>query len=195
MGSTHAPPAGTTGLAYDDLLGFPMPEEAGGARYELLDGELLVTPAPVTRHQDCVLQIGAALLAHSRSHGGRVFVAPFDVWFSDDTVFEPDVVAVVAGHRNRVDDRRLVGPPDLVVEVSSPSTRRMDLVRKRRVYERERVPEFWFVDLDADQVHLYRPNDGTYGPPEVVLAGSTIRSSALADFAIASDDALAIERA
>src|SRR5690606_34949896 len=118
------------------------PSEAGGTRYELLDGELLVTPAPIIRHQRSVGQIYAALLAHTREQGGLALPAPVDVWFSDDTVLEPDVVAVTAEHLDRVEHARIVGAPDLVVEVSSPSTRRTDVVRKRRVYEREGVPEF-----------------------------------------------------
>lgn len=146
MGSSALPPAGTVGLTYADLLDLPVPEEAGGARYELLDGELLLTPAPVIRHQRSVGQVYAALLAHTRVHGGLALVSPTDVWFSDQTVFEPDVLAMAGDHLDRVESHRVVGPPDLVVEVSSPATRRTDVVRKRRVYEREGVPEFWYVD-------------------------------------------------
>jgi len=148
-----APPAGTTGLTYRDLLELP---ESGSTRYALLDGELLVTPAPAVRHQRCVARITAALLAHVRVHGGEAVPGPVDVRFSEQTVFEPDLVALRAEHVGRVEERRIVGAPDVVVEVSSPSTRRTDLVRKRRVYEREGVGEFWFVDLDGDQVAVYR---------------------------------------
>jgi Uma2 family endonuclease len=186
-----APPDGTTGLTYEDLLALP---DAGSTRYELLDGELLVTPAPTTRHQESVLRIAAALLGYIRRAGGRVLPGPVDVYFSEGTVFEPDVVALRADHLDRVEERRVVGAPDLVVEVSSPSTRRTDLVRKRRVYEREGVPEFWFVDLDADQVHVYRLGpDGGYGPPSVVLADGEVVSGALEGFVMAASEALALD--
>ena len=108
-----APPAGTTGLTYRDLLDLP---SEGGTRFELLDGELLVTPSPATRHQDSVLHIGAALLAYTRRHGGRVAVAPIDVWFSDETVFQPDVVALATQHTGQVGSERIVGPPRVVLE-------------------------------------------------------------------------------
>ena len=194
MGSSAPPPAGTVGLTYADLLELPPPSEAGGTRYELLDGELLVTPAPVIRHQRSTGQIYAALLAHTREHGGLALPAPVDVWFSDDTVFEPDVVALVADHLDRVEHARIVGPPDLVVEVSSPSTRRTDVVRKRRVYEREGVPEFWFVDLDLDQVQVYRVGpDGTYGGPTVVLEGDVLHPVAFPGLVVAATDALALD--
>ena len=190
---TTAPPAGTTGLTYADLLELPEPAEAGGDRYELLDGELLVTPSPRTRHQDAVLRIGAALLAWSRSTGGRALTAPMDVWFDDRTVLQPDVLAVTAEHVDRIEERRIVGPPDLAVEVSSPSTRRRDVVRKRRVYEREGVPEFWFVDLDADQVQVHTRADGIYGPPTVVLADGHVASTVLSGMTMPATEALALE--
>ena len=116
-----APPAGTTGLTYQDLLELP---ESASTRYELLDGELLVAPAPAIRHQRCVARITAALLAYVSAHGGEAVPGPVDVYFSEQTVFEPDVVALCAEHAGRVEERRIVGPPDVVVEVSSPSTPR-----------------------------------------------------------------------
>lgn len=192
MGS--APPAGTVGLTYADLLQLHDQQDAGGTRYELLDGELIVTPAPVIRHQRCVLSIGAALLAWVREHGGDALTAPTDVWFSDQTVFEPDVLAIGPDHLDRVEPHRVVGPPDLVVEVSSPSTRRTDVVRKRRIYEREGVPEFWFVDLDVDQVQCYRlGEDDTYGPPTVVLEDGSLTAVALPGFTMPAAQALALD--
>lgn len=159
------PPAGTTGLTYADLARFP---EGDRNRYELIDGELFVTPSPVTRHQRAVVRIASAFLDHVDEHGGDVFPAPIDVFFADDTVLEPDVVVVAVADLRVVEEKLLRGAPSLVVEVSSPSTRRTDQVRKRRVYEREGVPEYWFVDIDAEQVHLYRLGaDRAYGPPEV----------------------------
>lgn len=190
MGSV--PPAGTAGLTYADLLTYPTPAEARGIRYELLDGELIVTPAPSTRHQRAATAIAAALWVHTREHGGVALAAPTDVWFSDETVVEPDVVAVAAVHLDQVESHRIVGPPDLVVEVSSPSTRRTDLIHKRRRYERENVPEFWFVDLDADQVHVYRlDDDGRYGPPHVVLDEGVLTAAVFPGFTMPAAEALA----
>lgn len=189
-----APPAGTVGLTYADLLDLPEPAQNRGTRYELLDGELLVTPAPAIRHQRSVAHIVSALLAHTKEHGGLALPAPTDVFFSYTTVFEPDVVALRPETLAlQADPARIIVVPDLVVEVSSPSTRRTDLVRKRRVYEREGVPEFWFVDLEADQVQCYRLGpDGTYDPPIVVLDDGTLTSTALPGFAMPAADALAI---
>ena len=192
--SSTAPPPGTTGLTYADLRKLPTPSEAGGDRYELLDGELLVSPSPATRHQLAVLAIAATLRSHTNRQGGTTLIAPTDVWFSDETVLEPDVLALTAARVDRVRWDRVVGAPDLVVEVSSPSTRRTDVVRKQRVYEREGVPEFWFVDLDADQIQVYRLGpDRTYGPPEVTLADGVVCSSSIEGMEIAAGEALALD--
>jgi Uma2 family endonuclease len=151
------------GLTYDDLSAFPDDH----LRRELIDGELYVTPSPVRRHQRAVVRIASALLAHVDESGGEVLPAPADVVFSASTVVEPDVVFVGPERVGMLTDPRFVDiAPDLVVEVSSPSTRRLDLVKKRALYEREGVREYWFVDLEAEQVDVHRLDEtGHYGQP------------------------------
>jgi Uma2 family endonuclease len=175
-----------TGLTYGDLQRFP----EDNFRRELIDGELIVTAAPGGRHQDVVLELGARLLAHAKERGGKVYVAPRDVYFSNVNVVEPDVVFVRAENLERVEERFVEGAPDLVVEVSSPSTRRLELVRKRDLYARFGVPEYWYVDLDADRVEVYRLHERAYGVPEIVGRGAELRSPLVPDFAIAVHDLL-----
>jgi len=148
------------------------------------------TPAPSTRHQDAVLELGAALLAYTKRHGGRVFVAPTDVFVSDTNVVEPDVLYVRPGNAGRVEVRFVRSAPDLVVEVSSPSTRRLELVRKRELYERFGVPEYWYVDLDADRVEARRMEEGAFVVPEITGRGQVVASSAVPGFSIEVDDLL-----
>ncbi len=151
-----------TGLTYDDLWDLPQDDNL---RRELIDGELYVSPSPVVRHQDAVVAIAAAFLTYVREHGGRVLPAPMDVVFATDTVVEPDVVLLGPDRADPLAETRFIDVvPDLLVEVSSPSTRRLDLIKKRRLYEREGVAEYWFVDLDADVVDVHRLDDtGHYG--------------------------------
>ena len=127
-----------------------------------------------------------ALHDHCEERGAKVYVAPMDVYFADDTILEPDVLAIRADRVDLLEDQRFVEvAPDLAVEVSSPSTRGYDLVRKRRVYEEHGVPEFWFVDLDARRVEVHtatgRSADagGGYGAPQIVERGGTVASEAL----------------
>jgi Uma2 family endonuclease len=175
-----------TGLTYEDLESFP----EDNFRRELIDGELIVTAAPATRHQRVVLELGAALLAHVKEHGGEVFVAPTDVFFSDTNVVEPDVLYVAPEHTERVEAKFVRAAPDVVVEVSSPSTRRLELVRKLELYERFGVPEYWYVDLEADRVEVHRLEEGRYGHPLILVRGDRLESPIVPGFAISLDDLL-----
>ncbi len=175
-----------TGLTYDDLRAFP----EDNLRRELIDGELIVTAAPSTRHQRVVLALGAALYEYSKPRGGEAFVAPTDVFFSDTTVVEPDVLFVTADHLDRVEQPFVRSAPDLVVEVSSPSTRRLELVRKRELYQRFAVPEYWCVDLDADRVEIHRLSGSDYGVPLLAPRGATLETPMLPGFAVSVDELL-----
>jgi len=151
----------TTGLTYENLQDFP----DDNLRREIIDGELVVTSASVPRHQWVVAELVTQLVLYCHAHGGRAAPAPLDVYLAANNVVEPDVVHFRPETLVRVEEKYVRGPPDLVVEVSSPSTRRLELVRKRELYERFGVPEYWFVDLDADRIEVYRLESGRYGPP------------------------------
>src|SRR5438876_1690277 len=125
------------GLTYQDIV--DLPEE----RRELLDGELFVTPSPATRHQEVVGELHFRLRLYLEDRPGKVFVAPLDVLFSDTNVLQPDVMFVTEERLPRIEKNFVRSAPDLVIEVSSPSRRRLELVRKRELYERFGVPEFW----------------------------------------------------
>lgn len=161
-----------SGLTYADLARFPDDH----LRREIIGGQLVVTPAPRTRHQDVVLFLATELTLHVRAHGGHAYVAPLDVVFTDDNVVEPDVVYLSGDHLDRIGEKCVHGPPDLVVEVSSPSTRHLELVGKRALYERFGVPEYWYVDLDADRIEIYRLAGNSYSAPSLRIATDTLTS-------------------
>ena len=143
-----------------------------GNRYEVIDGELFVTPAPSFAHQRAVLELGARLLGFLREHAvGAVVVAPADVEFEEPhSMVEPDVfvVPLVGGRPPR--DFAEAGRLLLAVEILSPSTARSDRTVKRRLYQRQNVPEYWIVDLDPRPGALWalerwRPEDER---PEII---------------------------
>jgi Uma2 family endonuclease len=175
-----------TRYTYADLERFP----EDNLRREIIDGDLIVTAAPSTRHQRAVIEIAAALLAYRNEHGGDVFPTPTDVFFSDINVVEPDVLFVRADHTKRVEEKFVRSAPDVVVEVSSPSTRRLELVRKRELYERFGVAEYWYVDLQADRIEVYRLEAGHYGTPLLLLRGDRLASHQLPGFEIDVDSVL-----
>jgi Uma2 family endonuclease len=175
-----------TGFTYEDLQRFP----EDNLRRELIDGELIVTPAPARRHQRVVATPVHHLYAHAETHGGEVLPAPFDVYFSDSTVVEPDVIFITVEHLVRLEERFMRSAPDLVVEVSSPSTRRLELVRKRDLYERFGVPEYWFIDLDAERVEVYRLQEDRFGPPVLVGREGTLEPPGVPLLRLSVDDLL-----
>ncbi len=165
-------------LTYDDFVQFP----DDGRRHELIDGEHYVTASPNTKHQAVVLALGSALRAHARAHAlGRVFVAPFDVVFTEVDVVEPDLLFVSrARQADILTAQHVRGAPDLVVEVGSSSTRKRDETVKRRLYERCGVTEYWVVDPELDEIKVYRLADGRYSrAAEFALERSDVLTSPL----------------
>lgn len=117
-----------------------MPDD--GHRYELVDGALLVTPAPGVAHQTACLAL-AVLLRSTCPPDLRVLTAPLDVVLGEQTSLQPDVLVA---RRDAFTEKNLPSAPLLAVEVLSPSTRLVDLNLKKATYERAGVPTYWVVD-------------------------------------------------
>ena len=131
-----------------------------GQRHEIMDGELFVTPSPSYDHQVAILRLTLRIAPYLAAHrAGYLFFAPGDVAFDRHTLVQPDlfVVPLVQGKRPRTWEE--AGRPLLAVEVLSPSTARVDRVRKRELYQRQGVPEYWIVDLDARVIERWRPEE------------------------------------
>lgn len=174
-------------FTYDDLQAFP----EDNFRRELIDGELIVTAAPRLSHQAVVVRLVTALSNHVSENGGHVYVAPTDVYFDHTNVVEPDVLFVREEHAEKLgDDRFVKDAPDVVVEVSSPSTRRLELVRKRDLYARFGVPEYWYVDLEAEEVYVDRLGKGSYGESVALIRGDVLESPEIPGFSIKVDELL-----
>jgi Uma2 family endonuclease len=133
-------------LTYDDLL--EMPDD--GQRYEIIDGELIVSPAPIANHQRVLKRLLRVFDDFANETGrGEVFIAPFDVQLGYHDIVEPDLV-FISTEQGRVPGQhhKFEGSPVLVVEVISPSSRQTDRVRKMALYARSGVPEYWIADLE-----------------------------------------------
>lgn len=131
-----------------------------GNRYEVVDGELLVTPAPAELHQRAVTLLAIELGSYARAQGGvEALVSPADLELDPQGMVQPDVFV-----QGFVDGRPSIAwnsgaPLHLVVEVLSPSTSRADRTIKRRRFQRAGIPEYWIVDLDARVIERWRPED------------------------------------
>jgi len=129
-----------------------------GNRYEAIEGDLHVTPAPSIRHQRISMRLVLALDELLVQPGlGELFHAPVGVEFpATEEGVQPDVVFVSNERRGIVAEKWMMGPPDLVIEILSPTTARRDRGIKLRLYERQRVAEYWVVDPEHDAVDVWR---------------------------------------
>ena len=152
-----AMPAYPTGWTVDMVRALP----DDGNRYEVIDGELFVTPAPSLVHQRAVIELLDIVRPYAKAHGvGEALVSPADVVvFGPRKSVQPDLFVLPLVNGARVHAWSDVGRLLLTVEVISPSTRRVDREDKRALYQEKAVPEYWVVDTDERVVERWRPDD------------------------------------
>lgn len=161
-------------MTYDEYC--RLPED--GLRYELINGELYVTPAPNTRHQKIMARLLVRIAAHLEAKaGGQVLAAPYEVDFFDKEAVQPDLVFVSDADSHIVTEAKIVGVPTLVVEVLSSSARDRGL--KRDLYERQGVPEYWILDPNKNQAEIYRLTGRSYGEPLILAPGNHLTTPAI----------------
>jgi Uma2 family endonuclease len=137
-------------FTYQDYL--LLPEEK---RYELIEGDLYLTPAPGTAHQRIVRNLLSILDSFVVERGlGEVLLAPCDVVLSETDVVQPDLLFVAAARKGIIEERRISGAPDLAVEVLSESTAERDRTIKSKLYGRSGVRELWLVSPEAQSIEI-----------------------------------------
>ena len=173
---SYEPRAGN--LTYEDYLRMP-----AGLRYELVEGEIRMVPSPSKSHQNVAANLVTALRIWARetSHG-EVYSAPLDVLLSEATVVQPDVLFISRDRLSIAEEPYVNGPPDLVVEILSPSNSDWDRVTKRRIYSRYGVKEFWLVDIAAKSVELSQQENGQLVTVQTLREGSSLTSPLLPGF-------------
>lgn len=155
-----------------------------GHRYELIDGILIVSPAPKRRHQRAVARLIAGLLAVCPDEY-ETLPAPFEVVLADDTVVQPDVLVA---RQTDLTEADLPGAPVLAIEVLSPSTRRFDLMLKRSRYEAAGVAHYWVIDPDEPSITVWSLTDGGYGDPVRVVGEEPLVVAEPFEFQIAPSE-------
>jgi Uma2 family endonuclease len=154
-----------------------------GERWEMIDGvPHEMSPTPSIRHQHVVGEVFIQLGLHFRGKACKAFMAPLSVRLDDHNFVEPDIFVVC--ERKRLCKTHIAGPPDLVIEVLSPSGVHKDRFFKTGLYARHGVPEYWIVDTEAERVEVFALRDGAY-----VLAGAyekkeTVRSAKFRDLRV-----------
>ncbi len=146
---------------------------------ELMDGELLVSPAPIPEHQNVSVEL--LILLRGLIPNGKLFHAPIDVYFDESNIVQPDLLWVAEDSQCFIGDKRLEGAPDLIVEILSPSTARRDKNKKFQLYEKYGVREYWLVDPQAQYIEVWRLENGKFTPKGVFGPGETFIVPILGD--------------
>ena len=165
-------------MTYDDYLNLPDDE-----RYELIGGELYMTPAPKIFHQEILKNIANLLTNHvNEKEAGKVLFAPVDVKLTETEVVQPDILFI---HKNRshiIKEAFIADAPDLTVEIVSEGTRDRDTVQKKTLYYRHGVKEYWLVDPDTKSVTLLTPGSKSYDIQATYETDQALASPLLPDF-------------
>jgi len=136
---------------------------ADGKRYEIIDGELYVSPAPSPFHQTVSRRLQQALMRQLEDTGiALIFNAPIDVIIGETTVVQPDLAVLRCTRKELITNRGIEGPPDLVVEILSPSNKGNDLFLKRSAYAHHGFGEYWIVDPDLGAINVLRLTPSGY---------------------------------
>jgi Uma2 family endonuclease len=150
---------------------------AGPPYFQVIEGELVMTPSPNLFHQDISGNIFTILRGYLVKHPiGSAHIAPLDVYLSDVNVYQPDVIFVSSARRSLLTEHGIEGAPDLVVEILSPATARYDKGSKRKIYARTGVKELWLIDPDLKSIQVYELAKNAETPAATHGADSVFKS-------------------
>ncbi len=163
-------------LTYEDYVLFP----EDGQRHEIIDGEHYVSPAPTPKHQRVSMRLSIRVGGFVEQRRlGEVFASPIDVLLSRHDVLQPDLLFISHERATILKDKNIQGAPDLVVEILSESTRKLDERLKLARYELLGVREYWIVDPLADRIHVFRPEGESFRKAAELSGGDVLTTPLL----------------
>lgn len=168
-------------FTYEDYLKTP-----DDKRYELIEGELLMTPSPIPQHQRISRDLEFELLRFVKANNlGEVFDAPCDVYLDDENVVQPDILFISKERLNIIGEKNIKGSPDLVIEIISESSAYRDMVQKKKLYAKFGVKEYWVVIPEEGSIEIFILKDSTYQPCKTYSREDILESPFLKGFKIA----------
>ncbi len=177
--SPSAPPVAEDRWTYARYLR----ETAEGEYFTVIGGEKIVSPSPTFFHQEINGRIFQLLSAWAKQTGeNKVVFSPLDVVLSENEIAQPDLMVVLSEHRARITERNIRGAPDLVVEILSPGSVRLDREKKRALYARHAVPEYWIVSPGERTVEVLQLRGAQYDLAALYEEGETLQSPLLSGF-------------
>ena len=132
---------------------------------QLIEGDLCMAPSPDLFHQDIIGNLFFIIRSYLEAHPiGTAHLSPSDVYLTELNVYQPDLYFVSKRRKSILSDQGAEGAPDLVVEILSPRTARLDKGVKRQVYARTGVEELWLVDPDSKQIQVFHLSESADKP-------------------------------
>ncbi|HLR76985.1 MAG TPA: Uma2 family endonuclease [Balneolaceae bacterium] len=166
-------------VTYDDYLTLP----DDGNRYEIIGGELYMSPSPSTIHQRISLKLSTHLNEYiGKKNLGEIFVAPLDVVLSMTDVVQPDLLFITNERSQIISKKNIIAAPDLIIEILSESTEAIDRNRKKKLYEKHKVKEYWIVAPDEKQLEQYILGGDCYQEKKVFKQSEILTSQVVSGF-------------
>lgn len=164
---------------YKDYLLLPE-----GAPYQLIGGELVMTPSPSPYHQRVSKRLEFLLyeFVEKKRDMGEVFYSPIDVYLEETEVYQPDIIFISKERLNIIGEKRIEGAPDIVIEILSPTTAYYDLRHKKTMYARHGVKEYWIVDPMEKSLEIYENKGGEFILIESAKEKGNVKSRLLEGF-------------
>lgn len=163
---------------------YELPE--GPPYFQLIDGDLYMSPSPRRYNQQISMFLSGVLYTFIEEHDlGELYAAPSDVVFADQTVLNPDLYFVSRERAHILTEQGAHGAPDLVIEILSPSTAKLDVGRKREIYAESGVREMWVIVPETRTLEIYRFAEDREQPASVLSVGETLTSHVLPGLSLA----------
>lgn len=160
-----------------------------GAPYQLIGGELIMTPSPSPNHQRVSRDLEEKMVKYVEENDpGEVLYAPIDVYLDEENVFQPDLVYISKKRASIITNRGIEGAPDLIVEILSPSTAYYDLRVKLNLYEKKGVQEYWIIDPMQKRCEIYNLEKGKYIKTVDVMEKGNVSSKVLKGFEVSLEE-------
>lgn len=170
---------------YDDYRNLP----DDGKQHQIIGGELHMTPAPTPYHQEISLNLAFILNSFVKQHKtGSIYTAPVDVVLSMTDVVQPDLVYVSRERLNIITKKNIVDAPDLVVEVLSDNTETIDRQKKRVLYEKHGVKEYWIVDPSEKTIEQHILKENSFQIKATIRGNQSLTSMVIEKFTLTADD-------
>lgn len=156
-----------------------------GAPYQLINGNLIMSPAPIPYHQRVSGNIEFLLRSFVKNNNlGEVYYAPIDIYLGEQQTYQPDIIFISKKRLHIIGEKKIEGAPDLVIEILSESTAYYDLKHKKNIYEKTGVKEYWIVDPADKSIEIFVNKNGRFVLKNTVKEKGAIKSELLKGFKI-----------